>query len=90
MKTKTVITTTIICEDVDDKEMIDWRRIVNHLHRQDKLTNIARKVHCDERALSNLKQGVTKEPKFSTGVQLLALHGLKFPEIHEIMGLHCK
>ena len=87
MKTKTVITTTIISEDVDDKEMFNWKAIVSHLHRSDSLINIARKAHCDERTLSNIKKGVTIEPKFSTGIQLLALHGLKFPELHEYMGL---
>ena len=87
MKTKTVITTTIICEDVDDKEMIDWREIVSNLHSMDTLINIARKIHCDERTLSNLKQGASLEPKFSTGIQLLALHGLKFSDQHKAMGL---
>lgn len=87
MKTQTTITTVIINEDVDDAELIDWREIVCNLHTKDTLINIARKIHCDERTLSNLKQGVSIEPKFSTGVQLLALHGLKFSAQHKEMGL---
>ena len=87
MKTKTVITTTIIDDSTDEKEMIDWQELVSTLHSRSTLVRIAKKVNCDERTLSNLKQGITPEPKFSVGVQLLALHGLKHPQQHKEMGL---
>ena len=83
MKTSTIITTTIINDSSDESEMLPWDEIVARLFVKSTLIDIARKTHCDERILSNLKNGVTIEPKFSTGVQLLALHGLWFPYEHK-------
>lgn len=87
MKTSTTICTTIICDDADEKELIDWKIIVSNLHIKRTLKQIARTINCDEKMLGNLKNGVTAEPKFSTGIQLLAQHGLYFPNQHKAMGL---
>lgn len=82
MKTKTVITSTIINDTAESESPINWAGILIDLHSRDSLTNIAKKLNHNEKTLSNLKSGITREPKFSLGVALLALYGERFPGYH--------
>jgi len=86
LKTSTTICSTIISED-DEVQLIDWSQIVRNLHSTRSLVKIAMKAGSTEQTLSNLKHRMTSEPKFSTGLQLLVLHGLEFESEHKKMGL---
>jgi len=86
MKTSTTVTTTIISE-YGETEQINWPEIIGNLNLKFPLQKIAMRIGNNEKTLCNLKLGYTKEPKFSTGLQILALHGLEFPEQHKQMGL---
>jgi len=85
MQTSTTITTTIISDNEVIEDLIKWAAIVATLHTKTPMAKLAKKIGCSEKLLSNLKAGYTKEPKFSTGTLLLAIHGRDFPETHAEM-----
>jgi len=85
MKTSTTICTTIINDNEETEDLINWAAIVATLHTKTPMAKLSKKIGCSEKLLSNLKAGYTKEPKFSTGTLLLAIHGRDFPETHAEM-----
>jgi len=86
MKTSTTITTTIISDtEIQGNDIVDWKLIITNLHTRQSMNRLAHKINCSEKLLSNLKAGYTKEPKFSTGTLLLAIHGRDFPGAHTEM-----
>jgi len=53
---------------------IDWETLCLNLRKHKPLAQIAKEIDCDEQTINRLQRGETKEPKFSTGLNLLNFH----------------
>lgn len=61
--------------------MTDWPRILSDIRRHGRmrLIDIAAECDCSEAALAELASGRTREPRYSTGAALKALHARVVP-----------
>lgn len=62
---------------------INWSAVCLHLRSRYKpLTVVANEVGSDWRHLNRLARGEVQQPRFDTGMRLLALHRAHCPEMH--------
>ena len=63
--------------------MIDWQRVCLNLRTHYKsLATVAKEIGSDWRHLNRLARGDTQQPRFDTGMRLLALHHDKCADLH--------